>query len=29
MIDVKELYEKIDSYMQKEVTLSGWIRRMG
>ena len=26
MIDVKELYEKIDSYMQKEVTLSGWIR---
>ena len=26
MMDVKELYEKIDSYMQKEVTLSGWIR---
>ena len=26
MIDVKELYKKIDSYMQKEVTLSGWIR---
>lgn len=25
-IDVKELYEKIDKYMDKEVTLQGWIR---
>ena len=25
-IDAKELYEKIDEYMDKEVTLEGWIR---
>ena len=26
VIDAKELYEKIDEYMDKEVTLEGWIR---
>ena len=25
-MDAKELYEKIDEYMDKEVTLEGWIR---
>ena len=25
-MDVKELYEQLDSYMEKEVTLQGWIR---
>ena len=26
MIDVKELYEKTEKYLDKEVTLQGWIR---
>ena len=25
-MDVKELYENIDKYMNKKVTLNGWIR---
>lgn len=28
MIDVKELYQKLDTYMEKQVTLQGWIRNM-
>ena len=26
MLDVKELYEKTEEYLDKEVTLQGWIR---
>ena len=26
MLDVKELYQEIDKYLEKEVTLQGWIR---
>ncbi len=26
MLDVKELYEKLDKYLEKEVTLQGWIK---
>lgn len=26
LIDAKELYEKLDDYMEKEVTIQGWIR---
>ena len=26
VIDAKELYEKIDDYMDKEVVIQGWIR---
>ncbi len=28
MIDVKELYQKLDTYMGKQVTLQGWIRNI-
>ena len=26
IIDAKELYEKIDEFMDQEVTIQGWIR---
>ena len=26
VVDAKELYEKIDEFMDKEVTIQGWIR---
>ena len=26
MLDVKDLYEKLDEYLGKEVTLQGWIK---
>ena len=28
MIDVKELYQKLDTYMNQKITLQGWIRNM-
>ena len=26
MLDVKDLYEKLDEYLGKELTLQGWIK---
>ena len=28
MIDVKEFYQKLDTYMDQKITLQGWIRNM-